>query len=424
MLRFKSPEVKADIILWVSLSFFIIALIWMYFASIDEITRGEGKVITSSEIKTIQNLEGGIVKKILVQEGATVRKNQILMLIDDTIFASSYNENKLKIVAMQIKKIRLQAEATNKMLIFASRVRQRHQDLVRDEEILYLSRQRELQVKLAILDQELVVKQQELLEAKNKEKQLIVSVALIAQEAKLTRSLVADGAVSKIDLLRLKRNTNDTASELAGVRINIPKLLALLRLTKQRLREAKIIFTNQAQESLNRITLELAGLQETSLALKDRVARTMVRSPVNGKVNQISVNTIGGIIKPGESVMDIVPLDDTLIIEAEIKPSDIGFIRPGFPVIIKLTAYDFAIYGALQGTVTNISPDTVMNDRQMPMYQIKIKTANNFLLKGNKRLPIMTGMRASVDIVTGKKTILDYLLKPIIRGTKQALTER
>ena len=406
---------SANIILWCAALFFSIAILWAKYATIDEITRGEGRVIASTELQTVQNLEGGILKKLLVKEGDIVEKNQIVMVIDDTRFSSTYKENKIKAQALRAKIIRLQAEASGQKLPV---------QISGEERSLFMRRQDTLLVKIRILQDDIIAKKQGLAALKRQRQQVAKSYELINKEIKLTQPLIADGAVSKVEVLRLDRQANDLKGELDGIKLGIPRLDAELSAAMRRVEETKAIFMADAQERLTNAKTEISTLVETSLALADRVDRAVVRSPVYGTVNEIYIKTIGGIIQPGENVVDIVPLDDTLLIEAEIKPQDIGFIRPGLKTKVKLTAYDFAIYGGLDGEVVTISADTVLNERQEYVYQIRILTDKNNLTRGNKSFPIITGMRASVDILTGKKTILQYLLKPILRGKEQALTER
>lgn len=420
----ESVSIPAHMILWTAATFLIVALFWSAFATIDEITRGEGKVIPSSEIQVIQNLEGGIVKEILVSEGDIVEKGQVLMVIDDTLFSANLRESQIKILALQVKIARLQAEANNAEFQIADKIMQLAPQMVADEQELHKTRRQELAVKKEILQNEIIAQEQELAELMRKQQQLKVSYELISRELTLTYPLVSEGAASKIELLRLERTVNDIKGELEGSKIAIPKIEANLASAKKRLEEIEVNFSIEARTQLNEAKSQFQALYETSAALADRVKRTMIRSPVKGTVNQVNINTIGGIIQPGASVMEIVPLEDTLLIEAEIRPADIGFLRPNLEAVVKITAYDFSIYGGLHGKVVNISADTVLNERKESIYLIKVRTDRNYLEKGGKQLPVITGMRASVDILTGQKTVLDYILKPILKTKQRALTER
>lgn len=420
----ENVSMSAHIILWTAAIFVVVAVLWASFATLDEITRGEGKVIASSDMQVIQNLEGGIVDEILVAEGDIVEKDQVLMIIDDTQFSSSLKENQIKILALQVKKERLKAESEGRELKYSSKYKKYAPNMVEDELSLYRSRQDDLQVRLNILIGEKKGKEQELKELNRKQEQLKISFELIEKELKLTYPLIKEGAVSKVELLRLERTANDIKGELEQNKLAMPRIEADLENAQRRIEEVELEFQIEAKTELNALKAELKSSFESNLALFDKVKRTSVRSPVRGTVNQINVNTIGGIIRPGENVMEIVPLDDTLLIEAEIRPQDIGFIHPGLKAKIKLTAYDFSIYGGLEGSVVHISPTTIMNDKKENVYQIRLRTNENHIKKDDKIYPIIPGMRASIDILTGRKTVLDYILKPILKTKQKALTER
>lgn len=414
----------SHIILWCSVVFVIIALVWANFATLDEITRGAGKVIPSSDLQVIQNLEGGIIKEILVREGNIVEHGQPLMIIDDTQFRSDKRVSEIKSVSLKLKIARLEAEAEGKDFRVSRKLKAAVPALVQEEMELYEGRQNELQVKIKILENELLGAKQELAEMKRKNSQLEKSHNLVARELKLTYPLVKEGAVSEVELLRLERTVNDLKGEWDGTKLAIPKLEAEVKGSEHKVKEAKLNFQNEAQAQLTQAKSELTELFQSYTALEDRVDRTTIRSPVRGVVNQINTTTVGGIIQPGQTVMEIVPLDDTLLIEAEIKPQDIGFLKPNLKAKVKLTAYDFSIYGGLEATVEHISADTVINEKKESVYMIRLRTKQNYLEKDGKKYPIITGMRATVDILTGKKTVLDYILKPILKTKQQALTER
>lgn len=420
----QGASLPAHIILWSAATFIVCAILWANFAVLDEITRGEGKVIPSSDIQKIQSLEGGIVEQILVSEGQIVEKGEILMTIDDTQFSSSFKENLARYYALQAKVARLQAEAEGVEPIFPEELNETHPQIVEDEMDLYETRKNENEVRVNILEDEAKQKSQELAETERKQEQLKNSFDLVHKELELTRPLAKNGAVSEVELLRLERTVNDMRGEMDGNELAIPRLKSAVLSAKRKIKETQLNVQARAQEELNAAKAELAGITESSEALKDKVTRTDLRSPVRGTVNQINNNTVGGIIQPGADVMEVVPLDDTLLIEAEIQPKDIGFVRPGLKAMVKLTAYDFSIYGGLSAKVEHISANTVLNEKKENVYQIRLRTDKNFLEKNNKKFNIITGMRASVDILTGKKTVLDYLMKPILKTKQVALSER
>ena len=365
------------IILWTIALCILIFIIWANYAELDEVTVGDGKVIPSSQIQVIQNLEGGIVKEIKVKEGDIVEPGQILMTLDATLFRAKYNELYKKREDVDIELQRLKAEMTNQPLIYDEEIKAQNPALVSTEIAIYQAR-------------------------KNERDQLQQDVNLAKRELDMTEPLVNKGAASPVEVLRLKR----TVSELYG------KLLA---------------FNSKIVERYNEAQGEYDGLTEEMLAAKDRFNRTTIRSPVKGIIKQIKINTVGGVIKPGMDILEIVPLDDSLLIEAKIRPDDIGFIHPEQKAMVKITAYDFAIYGGLPGKVEQISADTILDEQdkqQESFYLIRVRTKKNHLGSDKKPLEIIPGMRAQVDILTGRKTVMDYLLKPILKAKQRALRER
>lgn len=418
--------IRYHIILISSLLFLFVGLIWASFAILDVVTVGQGKVIPSSNMQVIQNLEGGIVKDIRVKVGDIVVPEQVLMVIDDTRFVSSLKENETQIAALRAKILRLTAETTGTELRFPKELENRFPQYFGSEESLYESRKKELQVKLNILKDEEEQRKQELVGAKGKAEQLKRSLELVKKEYTLTKPLVSQGAVSEVDVIRLERTVNDLAGELEQTQLSIPKLEANLSGAQRKIDELLISFKTEALSDLNTAKAEFNKLEENTTAAADRVKRTLVRSPVKGTVNQVKVTTIGGIVQPGQDLITIVPLNDTLLIEANIRPADIGFLRPGLPATVKISAYDFSIYGGLKAKVEHISADTIMDEKGNPFYQIRVRTTDRSYLIGKQgeRLEIIPGMSATVDILTGHKTVLEYLLKPIIKAKKSAMRER
>jgi len=418
-------SIQSHIILWVTFSFFASALIWANFASLDEVTRGSGKIIPSSHIQIIQNLEGGILSELLVKEGQLVEKDQILLKLDTVRFASSFNETQLKYYELQATVARLTAEVNQQELTMPDDVIKNAPSIAADAQRLLSSRKKEITNNKNIINQQVRQKEQDLIELKSKSRKILRSYNLLKKELEITEPLVKQGVISQVEVLRLRRSKNDLHGELTAARLSIPRIKSLLEESKSKLSEIEIRFHTEALEELNLAKSELDRTSETMLALKDRVARTQIVSPVKGLVKQLKITTIGGIVQPGMDLVEIVPLEDKLLIQAEIRPADIAFLFPGQKAIIKLTAYDFSIYGGLDAELVNISPDTIINEEtRESFYLIQLKTDKNYLEKNGSRLNIITGMTADVDILTGKKTILDYLLKPILKARGRALQER
>jgi adhesin transport system membrane fusion protein len=418
--------IRYHVILISSLVFLFIAAIWASFAVLDVVTVGQGKVIPSSNMQVISNLEGGIIKDIRVKIGDVVVPDQVLMVIDDTRFTSSLKEGETQFFALRAKIERLTAETNGAELKFSEDLEKKYPKYVDSEKNLYESRKKELQVKLNILKDEADQRKQELIGAKEKKEQLARSLELVKKELTLTKPLVSQGAVSEVDVLRLERTVNDLAGELQQTELSIPKLEANYAGAQKKIDELLISFKTEALSDLNAAKAEYNKLEEGNKAAADRVNRTMVRSPVNGTVNQVKVTTVGGIVQPGQELITIVPLNDTLLIEANIRPSDIGFLRPGLDAVVKISAYDFSIYGGLKARVEHISADTITDEKGNPFYQIRVRTTERSYLIGKhgEKLQIIPGMSATVDILTGQKTVLEYLLKPIIKAKQSAMRER
>lgn len=410
------------LILWITVLFVIIAGLWAHHSMLDEVTRGMGKVIPSHHVQVVQNLEGGIISEILVQEGDIVEHDQVLLRIDDTRFASSYREGQLKSSALQAKIARLSAEAEGKT--FRLPKGKARQELFRNEQALAASRQSELQANIDILNQQKEQKKREINEFKSKAQQLENSLALARKELNITEPLVKKGVMSEIELLRLQREVTHLRGELEAARLSIPRLQAAMKESDRKITELRINFRTTALAELNDIKAEVARVSESLRVDEHRVKRTAVRSPVKGTIKQIKVRTIGGVVQPGMDLVEIVPLDDSLLVEAQIRPSDIAFLHPGQKVMVKVTAYDFSIFGGLKASLEHISADTITNERGESFFLIRVRTDRNYLGTEKKPLPIIPGMTVSVDILTGKKSLLAYLLKPIKKAQELALRER
>ncbi|MEW7980894.1 MAG: HlyD family type I secretion periplasmic adaptor subunit [Candidatus Sedimenticola endophacoides] len=412
------------LLIWATATFLAIAVFWTMKADIDEITRGNGKVIPSSQLQVIQNLEGGIVSDILVHEGDIVTKEQPLLKIDDVRFSSSYRESQLRLLALRAKSERLEAEASGKEFTPSERLHEEIPDIVHREHELHHSRAQQHRATLQILEQQKTQRQAELSELRARGDQLSQSYTLAKRELDLTAPLVAEGAVSEVDILRLKRTVNDLYGELQTTRLGIPKVESRLKEADQKISEAKLDYLNEIRSELNEVATEMQRLGESNLALEDRVKRTTVRSPVKGRINRLLINTLGGVIQPGMDIIEIVPLDDTLLVEARIRPGDIGFLHPGQEALVKFTAYDFAIYGGLEAKLEYISADSITDEQGEPYYLVRVRTEKNHLMAKERELSVIPGMLTSVDIKTGKKTILEYLMKPVLRAKEYALRER
>lgn len=419
----RSP-VKMSLVLYIvaALTFSFIA--WANFAEVDEMTRGMGRVIPSRQIQVVQNLEGGIVEDIHVQEGEHVKKGEVLLTIDDTGFGSSFEESKSKEDELRAKLGRLRAESEGKRFKPDSDALKNYPELVREEQNLYRANLNRKNSEVASLKQRVRQREIELQDARANIKNLKKSRTLILKEKKLTDPLFKKGLVSEVEYLQLEQKVIENKTELESLEKSLGSIRSKISEAKSMISEVEAKYQSTAQQELNETLAELKRLSSTQVAIEDRVKRALVRSPVNGTVKQLLVNTIGGVVKPGMDIIEIVPDDDALLVEAKIKPSDIAFIYPGLKAVVKLTAYDYAIYGGLEGSVVHISADTIVDENQEHFYLVRIKTDKNFLGDEENRKDIIVGMTVIADIVTGKKTVMQYLMKPILRAKYNALRER
>jgi len=411
--------------IWGIIAFFLFMLLWANFAVIDEVTKGEGKAIPSSKVQKIQNLEGGIVAELYVKEGQVVEAGAPLIRLDDTRFQSNVGETETVRLSMLLRVERLSAEVEERPLNFPEEALRDAPGQAASEKSLYESRRQQLHDEIGGMQEQLIQKQQELREFNSKQAQYRQQLGLQRQEINMSEPLVAQGAVSPVEVLRLKRAEVETRGQLDATTLAIPRAESAIKEVQRKIDETRGKFRSEALTQLNEARTELNKASATGKALEDRVSRTMVTTPVRGIVKQLMVNTIGGVIQPGSDMVEIVPLDDTLLVEAKIRPQDIAFLHPGQEAIVKFSAYDYTIYGGLKARLEQIGADTITDeDKKTTYYMIKLRTERSHLGSDDKPLLIIPGMVASVDIITGKKSILSYLLKPIIRARAEALHER
>lgn len=365
------------------------------------------------------------VNKALIEDAPRVVRLTIpLLRLDDTRFASNVGETEADRLALLLRVERLSAEVESRELLVSDEVREKAPGQADNEIQLFQSRKQQLLDEVAGLEEQLTQRRQELREFASKQSQFSNSLNLLRQEIRMSEPLVAEGAISQVEVLRLKRAEVEARGQLEATTLAIPRAEAAIKEVERKVDETRGRFRSEALTQLNEARTELSKIQSTGRALEDRVNRTLVTSPVRGIVKQLLVNTIGGVIQPGSDLVEIVPLDENLLIEARIRPQDIAFLHPGQEAIVKFTAYDFTIYGGLKAELEQIGADTVTDDDGNSFYEIKLRTNKSHLGTEEHPLLIIPGMVASVDIITGKKSVLSYLLKPIIRARSEALRER
>lgn len=412
------------ITLWAALGLLVAAITWAYFADIEEVTKGEGKAIPSSKVQTIQNLEGGIVSEIFVREGQVVNKGQPLLRLDDTRFSSNKGETEADRNSLEARVERLSAEAEGREPAFTDDLKKAAPQVVEDQLALYQTRMQRQNSELNILQEQLRQKGQELQEFRAKTQQYRSSLGLVQQEINMSEPLVKAGAVSPVELLRLRRSAVEISGDLNATNLAIPRAEAAVNEIQRKVEESKLGFRSDALKELNDVRTDLNKLTATSRAIDDKVNRTLVVAPLRGIVKQLKVNTIGGVVQPGNDMVEIVPLEDNLLVEARVRPQDIAFLHPGQPATVKFTAYDYTIYGGLKAKLEVISADTITDDKGNSFYMIQVRTDKNHLGTDAKPLLIIPGMVATVDIITGEKSVLDYILKPVLKARWEALRER
>lgn len=407
---------------------FLSFLAWANWAELDEVTRGEGRVIASTKNQVVQSLEGGIVKEILVKTGDLVKKGDVLLKIDDTGFSSNFGELRAKQASLQAQVVRLNHELTGVIgtpPVFPASLNEMAGDTIRTELQLYDARQRSLKSQISILQERVKQRRRELSELKANLDRISQNLKLAREEETIKAPLARKGIVPKTDVIRLKREIADLDGQIKSSSESVPRLEAAIREAEALANEQTLKFRQDAQAELSQRTAELAVVAESLRAARDRVVRADVRSPVEGIVNSLNVNTVGGVVRAGESLVEIVPVEENLLIEAKVRPSDIAFVRPDQSALVKITSYDFSIYGGLDGVVEKISADSSIDEVSREVfYLVTVKTLSNQLGEEQNKLSIIPGMVASVDILTGKKSVLDYLLKPINKARHEALRER
>jgi membrane fusion protein, adhesin transport system len=413
---------RAQLIVRVAAAALVLMLVWAALAHVEEVTRGDGRVIPSKQLQVVQSLDGGVVSEILVREGDVVEANQLLLKIDETRATSGVRESAAQGFALRARQARLRALAEGTSFLPPKSDGQGDElSTIEEERRLYQNKISELSTLLGINQQQLQQRQQELSEMRARKSAADRSMEFNQQELNKTRPLLATGAVSEVDLLRLEREVSRSRgdSEQAGAQIS--RVQAAIGEAQRKIQETELSFRNEARKELSEVTGRLNALNEGAVALADKVDKSQVKSPVRGRVQRLLANTVGGVVQPGKDIVEIVPLDDTLVLEAKVQPKDIAFIRPGQKATVKFTAYDFSIYGGLEAKVENISPDTVVDEKGNAYYLVRVRTTQaNF----SEKLPIIPGMTAEVDVLTGNKTVLSYLLKPVLKAKAYALSER
>lgn len=400
--------------------FLLVILLWAGLSNIDEVVRGEGKVIPSGQTKVLQHMEGGIVSKILVKEGDKVVMNQPIYQLEQASFTADLNEKDLEKVALKAKQQRLESLIYDKNLVFDSEFSQKYPQIVHNEMQIFFSERLNNSERLNGVAQRVEQKKYEIQDLENKLKDLTSELDVANENSSIAEQLMKSGAGSKKEYLMEMSKKQNLITQLNGVKNQIPIARGKLREGLSELGSIRSEIKSKALNELQEVRLKLSQTAQQSEASIDRTNRLLITSPVNGIVNKLYYFTIGGAIKPGEKVAEVTPLEDGFMIDANIRASDRGRIWIGQKANIEITAYDYARYGRIEGELVSISPDSYTNQKGEILYAVKVRAFKDRL---GENLPIMPGMEASVNIITGKRTVLSYILLPVKRLGQNSLLE-
>ena len=415
---------SANALLYAVTALFVCFVIWSSFAEVEQLTRGMGQVVASSETQMVQSLEGGILAELLVHEGDTVKKGQTLAKISNVAFASEEAGIQAKGASLTLKRDRLMAEANGKDFVPNADLATRFPAIAANELALHQARQNDLQNSLSLLDDKIQQSQASLREIEAQVAGMTETKGLLQKEVDMTRSMVAKHAAPEMNAVRLERELSDLRGNLNAAAQKRDAVNADLSVSRRERAEKQNQYKSQALTEISDVEAQLAPLTENLKTATDRVDRSELRAPTDGIVKTIHQNTIGGVVEPAKTLMEIVPIHEDLKVTAKVSPTDIAFLKIGQKVKVKITAYDAQRYGTLDGRLTRIGADTVSDNKGNVFFEIDVTTDKNHLGSDTNPLPIMPGMVAQVDVVTGNRTIMSYLMKPFLRARYEALTER
>jgi len=412
---------RGMLIIRVGLVVVVLFFVWAAFTNVDELVKGDAKVVPSSQLQVLQSLDGGVVQKILISEGQSVKAGQPLLEIDSTRFLSSVRENQAQDVALAARAERINALLENRSFRIPADIPSDKKEVYLQEDRYFETARNELASQISIAKQQLAQKQQELAETQAKREQAKQMLESASHELALTKPLLGSGAVSEVDLIRLERDVTRFSGELAQSGAQISRIQAAIGEATRKVDQVELEFRNNQRKDLSDTMAKLNSLSEGSVGLEDKVKQSVIRSPMNGFVKRLLVNTVGGVVSPGKDIIEVVPSEDNLVLEAKVQPRDIAFLKISQKALVKFSAYDFSIYGGMDAKLISIGADSITDEKGNTYYVVKLRTDKAQLKPG---LSIIPGMQAEVDIHTGQKTILSYLLKPLLRAHQVALTER
>lgn len=409
---------------WILMGLLTLFLIWAAFARLDEVAIAEGEVAPQGKVKVIQHLEGGLITDIYVKEGDLVHPGTPLMLLDLAAGGLNREELQVRIDGLTLALARLTAEATDTPLVFPPEVAKRRPQLRMAEEQAYQARRSELEATLSVLREQIRQRESDLRELTVREKATASNLQLSRRKLAMSASLLAEGLTAKMDHLQLQSETEQLQGDLASIQEARPRAESALAESRGRLKEESLRFQREAREQLSDVELNLARNRELQAKATDQQNRTEIRSPIVGIVKNMRYNTLGGVIKGGDPIMDIVPSQDNLIIEARLSPADRGYVAVGQKAVVKISTYDYARYGGLDGVVSLVAPDSTTPENAAPYFRVLISLDKYYLGEKEGDYAITPGMQATVDIHTGTRSVLEYLVKPVLKIRDEAFRER
>ena len=409
---------------WPVMTMLVVLFTWAFFAELDEVAVAMGEVVTQGKIKVIQHLEGGIVEELFVVEGDAVKKGDTLLQLDLASTGSNLEELRVRLDSQLLVRARLTAEAEGTKLAFPKDASNRQPTLVSAQRQAFMARKRELDSTMRVMIEQVKQRELEIQELSARQKAAKRNYKLATERLKLSKSLLAEGLTPKIEHLELEAEVESLDGEVRSLEPALPKARAAAEESKQRLKEGEIRFRREAREELGKTEQEIARLNELLARVTEQGSRAEIKSPIDGIVKNLRYNTIGGVIKPGEPILEIVPTGENLVIQSKLNPTDRGYVTEGQRALVKISTYDFARYGGLEGTVILLAPDTTTDENGQPYFRVIVQTDKNYLGEEEGSLPIVPGMQATVDIHTGKKSVMDYLVRPILKLRHEAFRER
>jgi len=418
------PMPSWRIFAWPVMIMLMVLVTWAFFADLDEVAVSPGEVVPQGKVRVIQHLEGGIVEKLFVAEGDVVKEGDTLMQLNQESTGTNQAELQVRLDSQLLIRARLTAEARGTKLSFPPDISARHPTLVSAQSQAYNARKREFVSTLAVMKEQVKQRELEIQELSARQKAVERNYKLASERLKMSASLLSEGLTAKMEHLQLEAEVESLDGEMKSLKPSVPKARAAIEESRQRLKEAEIRFQREAQEELGKTEQEIARIKEVLKRATEQGSRAEIKTPVSGVVKNLAFNTIGGVVKPGDPIMQIVPTGDNLVIQSRLNPTDRGYVSEGQKAVVKISTYDFARYGGLDGTVVQVAPDTSQDENGQPYFRVVVQTEKNFLGEEEGSLPIVPGMQATVDIHTGQKSVIDYLIRPVLKLRHEAFRER